>query len=77
MSQFPPIKISMLMDSGVQCEGEIFRKVLDVPVAGEFVQMWVKFVDGALQDRFIGDESIASFEFVHAVKTGNEPMLFQ
>ena len=67
----------MLMDSGVESPGEIFRKVLDVPVEGEFVQMWVKFVDDALQDRFIGDDSITSFEFVRAVKIGNEPMLFQ
>ena len=77
MSQFPPIKISMLMDSGVECQGEIFRKVLDVPVRGDYVQVWVKFVDAAFQDRFIGDDSITSIEFVRDVKIGNEPMLFQ
>ena len=67
----------MLMDSGVECQGEIFRKVLDIPVGGDYVQMWVRFVDDALQDRFIGDDSITSIEFVRAVKIGNEPMLFQ
>ena len=76
MSQFPPIQISMLMDSGVVSQGEIFKKVLTVPVGGAFVQMWVKFKDDALQDRFIGDDSITSFEFVRAVRIEKEPMLF-
>ena len=76
MSQFPPIQIAMRMNSGVECQGEIFRQVLTVPVNGALVQMWVKFKDGTFQDRFIGDESITSFEFVHAVKNENEPMLF-
>ena len=76
MSQFPPIQISMLMDSGVECRGEIFKQVLAIPVDGSFVQMWVKFKDDTFQDRYILDNSITSFEFIRAVRVENEPMLF-
>jgi hypothetical protein len=66
----------MLMDSGVECQGEIFKKVLSIPVDGAFVQMWVRFNDDTFQDRFIGDDSICSFEFARTVRDENRAASF-
>ena len=66
----------MLMDSGLQCQGEIFKQVLAVPVNGSPVQMWVKFKDDTFQSRFIGDQSITSFEFIRTARAESEQTLF-
>jgi hypothetical protein len=73
MSQFPPVRVSMHMDSGVVCQGEIFKQVLAIPVDGAFVQMWVKFDDNTCQDRYLLDDSITSFNVLHRAI---EPSLF-
>jgi hypothetical protein len=56
----PPIRISLQLNSGITCFGHIFKHVLETPVDGALVQMWVKFEDKSIEDMYISDDRIKS-----------------
>ena len=68
MSQFPPLRGIMQMDSGVVCYGNIYKKVLNIPVGGAVIQMWVYFEDNTFPERYILDSSIISLDVVHRAR---------
>jgi hypothetical protein len=68
MSQFPPLRVIMHMDSGVVCYGHIYKKVLDIPVGGTVTQMWVYFEDNKFPERYILDSSIIALDVVHRAR---------
>ena len=74
MSSLLPVRVSMEMDSGVVCEGGIFRHVL---VDGVTVQMWVCFDDKSFESRFLLDHSIQSFKVKHRVRDASELSLWE
>jgi hypothetical protein len=58
--EMPPIRISLQLISGVRVFGHIFKHVLETPVNGALVQMWVKFEDKSIEDMYISDDRIKS-----------------
>ena len=67
----------MKMDCGAIDHGHVYRRELDAAaVDGALVQMWVKFEDSSLHDRYILDSSITSFGVLHPARDENTPPLF-
>ena len=81
MSQFPPLRVIMGMDSGATCYGHIYKKPLNIPVGGTVaggtvVQMWVHFEENTFPDRYILDSSIISLDVVHRAREICELQVF-
>ena len=76
MSQFPPLRVIMGMDSGATCYGHIYKKHLNIPVDGTVVQMWVHFEENTFPDRYILDSSIISLDVVHRAREICELQVF-
>jgi hypothetical protein len=56
--EMPPIRIHVQLSGGGTFFGHIFKHVLETPVDGESVQMWVTFEDKSIEDMYISDGRI-------------------
>ena len=69
-----PIRVSMVLKDIGACTGVIYKHVFDPLETGvvtqAVTQLWIKFDNDLVEDRYIKDESIASLDVIHPHREG-------
>ena len=70
MTSLPPIRVSMILKGVGACTGVIYKRVFDSLETGAMTQMWIKFDNDLIEDKYIKDECITLFDVIHPHREG-------
>ena len=65
-----PIRVSVIIEDIGACTGVIYKRVFDSLGIAAVTQMWIKFDYDRVEDKYIKDGSITSFDVIHPHREG-------
>jgi hypothetical protein len=65
-----PIRVSMIIKDTGACTGVIYKRVFDSTDTGVVTQLWIKFDNDLVADKYIKDECITFFDVIHPHREG-------
>jgi len=65
-----PVRVSMMHKGIGACTGVLYKRALDSLETGSVTQMWIKFDNSLIADKYIKDECISCFDVIHPHRDG-------